>query len=130
MPDPIDIHVGSRVRMARTMAGMGQDALAEQLDLTFQQIQKYEKGHNRISASRLMRIAAILNKRPEWFFDEMPPELEESAKPDAPAKIKYLPDDSLQRETLDFIRNLSRIDSEEKRALMINMVKTLTTEDA
>ena len=60
-PNPIDIHVGSRVRLRRMMLGMSQEKLGEQLGITFQQIQKYEKGTNRIGASRLQHIARVLS---------------------------------------------------------------------
>ncbi|MEO1159840.1 MAG: helix-turn-helix transcriptional regulator, partial [Pseudomonadota bacterium] len=60
MPNPIDVHVGSRLRMRRMLVGMSQEKLGESLDLTFQQIQKYEKGSNRISASRLYDMSRIL----------------------------------------------------------------------
>lgn len=60
-PNPVDTHVGSRVRLRRTMLGMSQEKLGEALGITFQQIQKYEKGSNRIGASRLQRITEVLN---------------------------------------------------------------------
>ena len=70
VPNPIDKHVGSRVRMRRLMLDMGQEKLADALDLTFQQVQKYEKGTNRISASRLQHIAHILRVPVEFFFED------------------------------------------------------------
>jgi transcriptional regulator with XRE-family HTH domain len=69
-PHPIDIHVGGRVRLRRTMIGMSQDKLADALGLTFQQIQKYEKGVNRIGASRVFEISRILNVPIQFFFDD------------------------------------------------------------
>lgn len=71
-PNPIDIHVGSRVRLRRTMLGMSQEKLGEHLGITFQQIQKYEKGANRIGASRLQEIASVLNTPVAFFFDDAP----------------------------------------------------------
>lgn len=71
-PNPIDIHVGSRVRMRRILVGMSQEKLGEEIGLTFQQIQKYEKGSNRISASRLYQISRILNVPVQYFFDDVP----------------------------------------------------------
>jgi transcriptional regulator with XRE-family HTH domain len=76
--NPIDVHVGNRVRMRRLMIGMSQEGLAERLGLTFQQVQKYEKGSNRISASRLFEMAGILGVPVQHFFEEM-------AGPAAPA---------------------------------------------
>ena len=72
-PNPIDKHVGSRVRMRRVLIGMSQEKLGGALGLTFQQVQKYEKGTNRIGASRLQQIAGILSVAPAFFFDNMPP---------------------------------------------------------
>ena len=71
-PNPIDIHVGTRVRMRRMMLGMSQEKLGEGLDITFQQIQKYEKGSNRIGASRLQHIATILQVPISFFFEGAP----------------------------------------------------------
>lgn len=71
-PNPIDRHVGSRVRMRRILLGMSQEKLGEALGLTFQQIQKYEKGTNRIGASRLQQISRTLNVPPAFFFDGAP----------------------------------------------------------
>jgi transcriptional regulator with XRE-family HTH domain len=70
-PHPTDKHVGSRVRMRRMMMGMSQGALGDALDLTFQQVQKYEKGANRISASRLQQIAHVLQVPITFFFEGM-----------------------------------------------------------
>jgi transcriptional regulator with XRE-family HTH domain len=71
-PNPIDIHVGSRVRLRRMMLGMSQEKLGEHLGITFQQIQKYEKGTNRIGASRLQAIARVLNVPVAFFFEDAP----------------------------------------------------------
>jgi len=72
VPNPIDQHVGSRVRMRRVLIGMSQEKLGDALNLTFQQVQKYEKGTNRIGASRLQEIAKTLNVPPAFFFDGAP----------------------------------------------------------
>lgn len=69
--DPIDEHVGWRIKMRRSTIGMTQQALGEELGLTFQQVQKYEKGANRVSASKLYKIAQSLKVQPEYFFEEM-----------------------------------------------------------
>src|SRR3712207_2672757 len=71
-PNPIDQHVGSRVRMRRMLIGMSQEKLGEALGLTFQQVQKYEKGTNRIGASRLHRIASVLGVPIEFFYEGAP----------------------------------------------------------
>ncbi len=71
-PNPIDRHVGSRVRMRRMMISMSQEKLGERLGITFQQVQKYEKGTNRIGASRLHQIASILGVPVAFFYEDMP----------------------------------------------------------
>jgi transcriptional regulator with XRE-family HTH domain len=71
-PNPTDKHVGSRVRMRRMMLGMSQEKLGDALGLTFQQVQKYEKGTNRIGASRLQQISHILQVPVEFFFEGAP----------------------------------------------------------
>jgi transcriptional regulator with XRE-family HTH domain len=71
-PSPVDRHVGSRVRMRRITVGMSQEKLGEALGVTFQQIQKYEKGANRISASRMQSIAQVLGVPVSFFFDGAP----------------------------------------------------------
>ncbi len=70
-PNPIDVHVGARIRLRRTLLGISQVALAEAIGLTFQQVQKYEKGVNRVSASRLVDLANALDVSIPYFFDEM-----------------------------------------------------------
>jgi transcriptional regulator with XRE-family HTH domain len=71
-PNPIDIHVGARLRMRRLMVGMSQEKLADALGITFQQIQKYEKGANRLGASRLQELARLLSVPPAFFFEDAP----------------------------------------------------------
>lgn len=73
-PNPIDRHVGSRVRMRRMMVSMSQEKLGEALGITFQQVQKYEKGTNRIGASRMQHIATILGVPVSYFFEDAPGE--------------------------------------------------------
>ncbi|OCJ67349.1 transcriptional regulator [Agrobacterium tumefaciens] len=71
-PNPIDVHVGSRIRLRRNILGMSQERLAESLGISFQQIQKYERGTNRVGASRLQNIAGILNIPVSFFFEDAP----------------------------------------------------------
>lgn len=72
VPNPVDVHVGARLRMRRMFVSMSQEKLGEHLGLTFQQVQKYEKGLNRIGASRLYAISRILDTPVQYFFDDMP----------------------------------------------------------
>src|SRR5271156_39345 len=74
-PSPIDVHVGSRVRLRRTLLGMSQERLGEALGLTFQQVQKYERGVNRVGASRLFDLSRVLDVPISFFFDDMPDSL-------------------------------------------------------
>src|SRR5690348_14474320 len=71
-PSPIDVHVGSRIRLRRTLLGMSQERLGEALGLTFQQVQKYERGVNRVGASRLFDLSRVLDVPISFFFDDMP----------------------------------------------------------
>lgn len=74
-PDPVDIHVGGRVRARRKILGFSQRMLADYLGVTFQQVQKYERGTNRISASKLMRMAVFLEVPVEYFFEKLEPDV-------------------------------------------------------
>src|SRR6476619_1745933 len=71
-PNPIDVHVGSRIRLRRTLLGMSQERLAEAIGLTFQQVQKYERGANRVGSSRLFDLSRVLDVTVSYFFDDMP----------------------------------------------------------
>src|ERR1700761_3045610 len=80
-PDPIDIHVGARLRLRRNLVGMSQEQLGKASGLTFQQIQKYERGANRMGASRLFQLARLLNTEVVWFFDELPSKMQNGHQP-------------------------------------------------
>ncbi len=71
-PNPVDVHVGARVRLRRTLLGMSQEKLGEAIALTFQQVQKYERGANRIGSSRLFDLSRVLDVPIEYFFGDMP----------------------------------------------------------
>eukprot|EP01035_Chromulina_nebulosa_P063261 gene63261-86543_t len=71
-PSPIDVHVGSRIRLRRTLMGLSQERLGEALGLTFQQVQKYERGVNRVGASRLFDLSRVLDVPISFFFDDLP----------------------------------------------------------
>src|ERR1700728_3825063 len=77
-PSPIDVHVGARIRLRRTLLGMSQERLGEALGLTFQQVQKYERGVNRVGASRLFDLSRVLDVPISFFFDDMPDSLSSS----------------------------------------------------
>src|SRR3954465_8799423 len=78
--NPVDAHVGSRVRQRRTLLGMSQEKLGQAVSLTFQQIQKYERGANRVGASRLYQLSRILDVPVSYFFEEMPETLSRPAR--------------------------------------------------
>ncbi len=120
-PHPIDVHVGHRVRGRRTLLGMNQSALGEALGLTFQQVQKYEKGTNRISASKLWKLTQILDVPVSYFFDDMPAD---RAGP-APSGHGQAPDVLLKRETLEFVRAYYRIADSNARKRVYELVKAL-----
>ncbi len=75
IPNPVDVHVGARLRVRRTLLGMSQTTLSEAMGLTYQQVQKYERGANRISASRLFALTRVLDVPIQFFFDYMPAEV-------------------------------------------------------
>ncbi|WP_424140563.1 helix-turn-helix domain-containing protein [Roseomonas chloroacetimidivorans] len=126
---PIDVHVGSRVRQRRTLLGMSQEKLGEGLGLTFQQVQKYERGVNRIGASRLFDLARVLDVPISFFFDDMP----ESAGSRAPGSCSGLYEaqgslegDTLRkRETLELVRAYYRITEPAVRKRVFDLIKSL-----
>lgn len=87
-PHPVDRHVGERLRLRRTMLGLSQMSLAHSLELSFQQIHKYERGRNRLSASALFAVASALEVPVSFFFDDMPPDVAKTAPPPIPAEIE------------------------------------------
>ncbi len=111
-PRPVDAHVGGRVKARRTLIGMSQEELGKHVGLAFQQIQKYEKGMDRIAASRLWQFCLILGQPISWFFEGI-------------GKRKRKVDDLLaKRETLQLVRYLSACDPDIQKhlAAMINAV--------
>ncbi|MBC7908370.1 MAG: helix-turn-helix domain-containing protein [Rhodospirillaceae bacterium] len=116
-PDPIDLHVGARVRLRRIMIGLSQQALGQMIGLNFQQIQKYERGFNRISASTLHRLAEALDVPVSFFFD---------ALSEGPAK----PADNglIRREGLDLLRHYYRIDVPTRKQVY-DLVKAMGRDD-
>ncbi|MGF1605296.1 MAG: helix-turn-helix domain-containing protein [Rhodothalassiaceae bacterium] len=123
-PDPIDVHVGSRVRLRRTLLGMSQEKLGDALGLTFQQVQKYERGANRIGSSRLYKIAQILEVPVSFFFDDMmDPSSSDNGLAEAPAAFES--DQLSKRETLELVRAYYRIDDARVRKRIFELVKSV-----
>ena len=122
LPNPIDKHVGSRVRMRRMMLGMSQSTLADRLHLTFQQVQKYEKGTNRISASRLQHISQILQLPVTFFFEGTPGQ--SKAKDDAPS-LAYVTDFLATRNGLALTKAFMKIKDAKLRRNIVNLVEEI-----
>ncbi len=128
-PRPVDIHVGARVRQCRTLLGMTQTMLADGLDLTFQQVQKYERGTNRISASRLYDLSRVLDVPVEYFFDEMPKEIASKSgagsSSAAAGAEEFDPDIVSKRETLEMVRAYYKIEDANARKRLYGLIKVL-----
>jgi transcriptional regulator with XRE-family HTH domain len=127
---PVDAHIGSRLRLRRTLMGFSQEKLAEAVGLTFQQIQKYEKGANRIGASRLYQFSQILDVPPSYFFDSMPPELIDGSSSLPGFVGAAVPRDPLtKRETLELVRAYYRITDPAVRRRLFDLVRSLSHTD-
>jgi transcriptional regulator with XRE-family HTH domain len=120
VPDPVDVHVGNRIRARRLFLGMNQESLANALGLTFQQVQKYEGGANRVSASRLSAMAEILGVPISYFFGDLRPDDAEISPEDRQWR------EYLQRpETIEFIRLYYAIPDPKVRRQFLDMAKTV-----
>ena len=124
-PEAVDVHVGSRVRQRRTMLGMSQEKLGEALGLTFQQVQKYERGANRIGASRLHHISEVLDVPINYFFEDISPALSKKRGKAslAEAQAEYDHDPMAKRETLELVRAYYRIPDDRLRRKIFELVK-------
>ena len=128
-PNPIDKHVGSRVRMRRMMLEMSQEKLGDALDLTFQQIQKYEKGTNRIGASRLQQISSILQVPVSFFFEGAPAtghEVDGLSEAPSPA---YISDFLAPSDGLALTRAFVRIKDAKLRRRIVDLVEEMAGDD-
>jgi len=129
-PSPIDVHVGARVRLRRTLLGMSQEKLGEALGLTFQQVQKYERGVNRIGASRLFDLARVLDVPIGFFFDDMPEVNGGNVAVRRTAGFaetqEGFEDETLhRRETLELVRAYYRITDNSVRKRVFDLIKSL-----
>ena len=125
-PNAVDIHVGNRVRQRRTLMGLSQERLASALDLTFQQVQKYERGANRIGAGRLYELARALEVPVTFFFDEMgdgQQDVTGGVAEDAPSP--YQADPMTQRETLLLVRAYYAIPDTAVRRRMLDLMRSM-----
>jgi len=134
-PSPIDIHVGGRIRLRRTLMGMSQERLGEALGLTFQQVQKYERGVNRVGASRLFDLSRVLDVSISFFFDDMPEPIAgvhgnhhttRVAGGFAEAQDGFGADEALnRRETLELVRAYYRITEPAVRKRVFELIKSM-----
>ncbi|CUW37831.1 Putative transcriptional regulator, HTH-XRE family [Magnetospirillum sp. XM-1] len=132
-PNPVDIHVGGRVRLRRTLMGMSQEKLGESIGLTFQQVQKYERGANRIGASRLFDLSRVLDVPVSFFFDDMAETVQDqspvavargvSGLSEEPASFEA--DPMTKRETLELVRAYYSITDPQVRRRVYDLAKAL-----
>ena len=128
-PNPIDKHVGSRVRMRRMMLSMSQEKLGDALGLTFQQIQKYEKGTNRIGASRLQQISLILQVPVAFFFEGAPsPPGRPQGLGEAPSPA-YVTDFLSTNDGLALVKAFQRIENAKLRRRIVDLVQQIAGEE-
>lgn len=124
-PDPVDVHVGMRLRQRRTLLGMSQEKLAKAFGVSFQQVQKYERGANRISASRLHLLTKILDVPVSYFFEGLPSSITDRPLPtDSDA-----PDRMTSRETLELVRAYYKILDPGVRKRLVDLARALGKEE-
>jgi len=130
-PNPVDVHVGNRVRLRRTLLGMSQEKLGESLGLTFQQVQKYERGANRIGASRLWDLSRVLDCPVAFFFEEMDSETQSASPRNLSVETPDLEpregDQMTKRETLELVRAYYKIRDYHVRRRIYELAKSLAT---
>lgn len=127
-PNPIDVHVGSRVRLRRMLLGMSQERLGDNMGLTFQQVQKYEKGVNRIGASRLFHISKILDVPVAFFFEEAPYDEEAGAAPGMaePQSEAFILEFLNTREGLELNRSFAKVRDAKVRKSIVDLVRAIS----
>lgn len=132
--NPMDVHVGTRVRLRRMLLGMSQEKLGEHLGLTFQQVQKYEKGVNRIGASRLFDLAKVLGVPVQFFYDEAPagthgqatePMTGFAEQPGESYVVEFLG----SRDGLELNKAFARIKDAKVRRTIVDLVRSLAGEE-
>jgi transcriptional regulator with XRE-family HTH domain len=124
-PKPVDMHVGSRVRMRRLMLGISQEELADALDLSFQQVQKYEKGANRIGASRLEHISRFLQVPVAFFFEGASDASTAAASEQDTRSIALMDKFVSSQEGLRLARSFTQIEDEDVRRRIVDLVQAI-----
>ena len=134
--DPVDIHVGRRIKLRRTLLRISQEELATDIGVTFQQIQKYESGGNRVSTSRLYDVSRVLGCPTTYFFDDVKPEdmgsrTMPSARTGEPAEeLLEVEGDPMQRtETLQLVRAYWRVNTEATRRSVLSLLENMTSRE-
>ncbi len=129
-PNPIDVYVGTRIRLRRNLIAMSQEKLGERLGITFQQVQKYEKGTNRVGASRLKSIAEIMGVPVEFFFEDAPSEQGglHTGFREAPS-TPLVPDFMSSTETVNLSRAFMKIRDPKVRRKILDLVKALAADE-
>ncbi len=127
---PVDVHVGARLRQRRTLLGMNQTALGDAIGVGYQQMQKYERGANRIGASRLYDLSRVLDVPVQYFFDDMPAAIAAVSPANkkrgrAKKPPSYEPDPMHKRETLELVRAYYEIKDAEVRKRLRELTKAL-----
>ena len=125
MTNPIDIHVGKRLRLRRTVLGMSQEEVAKILGITFQQVQKYEKGVNRIGSSRLFDIAQALSVPVNFFFEEYGDANPVFGLAEDTEEFKHEKEEVSNREIMALVKAYCQIKSPETRKKAIDLIKSL-----
>ena len=127
MAHPVDVYVGRRLRQRREMRGMPQKELARKLGISFQQVQKYESGANRISASKLWELCCVLDVAPGYFFEGISGATAPAGQASLPEGHigEYQPDPSSARQILDLNHNFQRIPNTRVRRQVVQLVKAL-----
>ncbi len=130
-PNPIDVHVGARIRLRRTLLGMSQQKLGDAIGLTFQQVQKYERGTNRVGSSRMFELARVLDVPVSYFFEEMGSDVAARGRQHAfgiatePSAASSAADPMTKRETLELVRAYYKITDAKVRKRLFEMTKAL-----
>lgn len=126
---PIDVHVGLRMKQRRLLLGMSQGDIAKSVGLSFQQVQKYEKGRNRLSASKLFEFADVLGVPVSHFFDALSPKTSSRKQKPAQLKAKAVGSDAaglfMKRETLEFVRAYYKIEDATQRKRLTSLLTAL-----
>ena len=129
-PNPVDLHVGGRIRMKRKVLGVSQERLAEALGLTFQQVQKYERGANRVSASKLYEIARFLQAPISYFFEGLADPTVESTGDDSEGPEQFVHDFLMTPEGLELAELFPKIRRARVRRRVLDLVRSMAEEDA